>query len=195
MGNGAITMGAELLDRAYAATNAVVANITPDQLDLPTPCASWKVRDIINHVVGGGYFFAAVATDEEPMAAADRPDYSASDYHASFADGSAQALAAFHADGAMERIMKPPFGEMPGSAFVMIAAADVYTHGWDLARSTGQPSELDAETGEQLLAFATGMMSDDFRGPDPDAPFGPRVDVPDGAPVADRLAGFLGRRP
>ena len=70
-------MGAELLDRAYAATNAVVANITPDQLDLPTPCASWKVRDIINHVVAGGYFFAAVATGEEPMAAADRPDYSA----------------------------------------------------------------------------------------------------------------------
>jgi uncharacterized protein (TIGR03086 family) len=188
-------MGAELLDRAYAATGAVLAEVTPDQLDLPTPCASWKVCDVINHVVAGGYFFAAVAAGEEPMDAADRPDYSAGDYHASFADGSAKAMAAFHDEGALERTVRPPFGEVPGSVFVMIAAADVYTHGWDLARATGQPSELDAETGEQLLAFATGMMSDDFRGPDPDAPFGPRVDVPESAPVADRLAGFLGRQP
>lgn len=188
-------MSADLLARAYEATGTVLADVTPAQLDDPTPCASWKVRDVINHVVAGGYFFAAVAAGEEPMAAADRPDYSAGDYHASFADGSAKALAAFRADGAMERIMKPPFGDVPGSAFVMIAAADVYTHGWDLARATGQPADLDPETGEELLAFARGMMSDDFRGPDPDAAFGPLVDVPEEAPVADRLAGFLGRQP
>jgi uncharacterized protein (TIGR03086 family) len=188
-------MGAELLDRAYAATGAVLANVTPDQLDLGTPCVSWRVRDLLNHVIAGGYFFAAVATGEEPTPAADRPDYSAGDYHASFADGSAKALAAFRAEGAMAQIMKPPFGDVPGSVFVMIAAADVYTHGWDLARATGQRSELDPDVGEQLLAFAHGMMSDDFRGPDPTSAFGPPVEVPDDAPVADRLAGFLGRRP
>jgi uncharacterized protein (TIGR03086 family) len=188
-------MSADLLARAYEATGAVLADVTPDQLDGPTPCASWKVRDVINHVVAGSYFFAAVASGEEPMAADDRPDYSAGDYKASFADGSAKALAAFRAEGAMERIMKPAFGDVPGSMFVMVAAADVYTHGWDLARATGQPSDLDPDAGQQLLAFAHGMMSDDFRGPDPDAPFGPLVDVPDSAPVADRLAGFLGRQP
>ena len=188
-------MGAEVLDRAYAATAAVLANVTPDQLDLPTPCASWKVRDLLNHMIAGGYFFAAVATGEEPTPASERPDYSAGDFHATFADGSAQARAAFHAEGAMERIMKPRFGDVPGSVFAMIAAADVYAHGWDLARATGQPSELNPDTGEQLLAFAHGMMSDGFRGPDPTAAFGPLVEVPDDAPAADRLAGFLGRRP
>ena len=39
------------------------------------------------------------------------------------------------------------------------------------------------------------MMSDGFRGPDPTAAFGLAVEVSDDAPVADRLAGFLGRRP
>ena len=87
-------MGAELLDRAYEATGAVLAGVTRDQLDLPTPCASWKVRDLLNHVIAGGYFFAAVASGEEPTPRAERPDYSAGDFHASFADGSARARAA-----------------------------------------------------------------------------------------------------
>ena len=30
----------------------LLATVTPEQLDLPTPCASWKVRDLINHLIG-----------------------------------------------------------------------------------------------------------------------------------------------
>ena len=30
-----------------------------DQLDNQTPCAKWKVRDLLNHVIGGGYMFTA----------------------------------------------------------------------------------------------------------------------------------------
>ena len=62
-------MGAEVLDRAYTATAAVLANVAPEQLDLSTPCSSWTVRDLLNHVIAGGYFFAAVASGHEPTPA------------------------------------------------------------------------------------------------------------------------------
>ena len=45
-------MSTEAHERAFTSTRGIIANITPDQHDLPTPCASWKVRDILNHVVG-----------------------------------------------------------------------------------------------------------------------------------------------
>jgi uncharacterized protein (TIGR03086 family) len=74
----------------------------------------------------------------------------------------------------------------------MIAASDAFTHGWDLARALGQSTDLDPELAAQLLGAS--MIPDEFRGPDGQAPFGPKVDVPESAPAADRLAGVLGRQ-
>jgi hypothetical protein len=36
-------------------------------------------------------------------------------------------------------------------------------------------------------------ITDQFRGPDGQAPFGPEAAAPDGASAADQLAAFLGR--
>jgi uncharacterized protein (TIGR03086 family) len=188
-------MTVEMLERAIASTKTVLANVSPDQLDDLTPCQSWKVRDLINHFVGGTYFFAAVAkTGKPPAGDGGERDFTEGDLNATYAAGAAEAAGAFKAPGVMEKTMKLPFGELPGSAFVMIAATDEFVHGWDLARATGQPTaSLDPELAEQLLGFGQDAVPDQFRGSDGTAPFGPKVDVPDTAPAADRLAGFLGR--
>ena len=39
------------------------------------------------------------------------------------------------------------------------------------------------------------ILPDAMRGPEGQAPFGPRVEVADSLPAADRLAAFQGRRP
>jgi uncharacterized protein (TIGR03086 family) len=114
---------------------------------------------------------------------------------AAFADGSKQAIAAFSAPGAMEKPLRLPFGEMPGAAFVMMAANDQFQHGWDLAKATGQATDLDPELAGQLLGFVQAAIPDAFRGPDRKAPFGPAVSVPEAASAVDQLAGFLGRTP
>ncbi|HEX5266572.1 MAG TPA: TIGR03086 family metal-binding protein [Acidimicrobiales bacterium] len=188
-------MSADVLQKAFASTAAVLANVKADQLDDPTPCASWKVRDLLNHVVGGTHFFATIAeTGGPPAGAGDAADFSAGDFNAAFAEGAKRAVAAFRAPGAMEKQMTLPFGQLPGAVFVTIAATDSFTHGWDLARSTGQPSDLDPDLAGQLLENARGFIPDAMRGTDGQAPFGPRVDVPGSAPAADQLAGFLGRQ-
>ena len=41
----------DLLERTLQQTGAIVARVRPEQATLPTPCASWDVRALVNHVV------------------------------------------------------------------------------------------------------------------------------------------------
>ena len=186
-------MSAEVLEQAFASTAKVLANVQPGDLDKPTPCASWKIRDLVNHMVGGPYYFATTAETGVAPESPSAIDFAGGDIQATYADGTQKAVAAFAAPGAMEKMMKLPFGELPGSIFVMIASTDAFAHGWDLAKALGLSTDLDPPLAEQLLALS--MLPDEFRGPDGKSPFGPKVAVPESACAADRRAGYLGRRP
>jgi len=186
-------MSADVLARAFASTARVLANVSDDQMELPTPCVSWTVRDLVNHIVGGTRHFAITAETGTAPSRSDT-DHTAGDFKTEFREGAARAVKAFSAEGAMDKPMKLPFGELPGSVFVLIASTDAFTHGWDLAKATSQSTDLDPTVAGQLLDAVQQFLPDDFRGPDGQAPFGPRVEVPDSASAADRLAGFMGRR-
>jgi uncharacterized protein (TIGR03086 family) len=189
-----VDMGAEVLEQANASTEKVLANVARDQLDLPTPCASWKVRDVVNHLVGNNFWFEAIARDgvapERPDNAA--PDESGGDYLERFRDGAAKAVAAF--DTAMDKTLTLPWGPMPASVFIEMASADQFVHGWDLARATGRATDLDPELASRFLGFYREAIADEFRGPDPVAPFGPLVTTTASDPVA-KLAAISGRTP
>lgn len=184
------------LERAFANTQGILANVKASQLHDTTPCASWDVSRLITHIVGGSHWFA------ESMEAGASPetdttedtDFSARDYMASYEQGQKASLAAFGAPGALEKTVKLPFGEFPGEVFLGLATMDTFQHGWDLAKATGQPTDIDPELATQLLAAARASIPDAFRGPDGVAPFGPAQEAPASAPPADQLAAFLGRK-
>ena len=134
--------------------------------------------------------FAALITGQTP---AEVGDFSGGDFVAAFDENSAACLAAFRTDGAMERLVQLPFGGLPGAAFVRLAATDTFTHGWDLAKATGQLTDLAPALAAELLTNAHAMIQDSFRGPEGQARFGPEREAPAGASNADRLAAFLGR--
>jgi uncharacterized protein (TIGR03086 family) len=186
-------MVTENLERAYASTRRVLAEVEPDQLDEPTPCTSWNVRDLVNHIVGGAQWFGAAVEEGENALPADR-DWTEGDMLASFDDGARRTIAAFRAPGAQDKIVKVPFGEFPGSVFMGLVTTDTFTHGWDLAKATGQSTDLDPELAAQVLEGARLLVPDGLRGDEP-LPFGPVLDAPAGACAADRLAAFMGRRP
>lgn len=178
-------------EQAITSTRAVLTGIGPDQLEAATPCASWKVSDLVDHVVGGQYMFHSALQGRPPSAAGS--SFAVGDFVASFDEGAAQAVAAFQAEGAMDRRVRLPFGELPGSQFLYLAATDTFVHGWDLAKATGQPTDLAPELAAQLLDGARKAIGDSMRGPDGAAPFGPEQKAPEGASNADQLAAFLGR--
>jgi uncharacterized protein (TIGR03086 family) len=185
-------MSTEPYERAVGIAKQILAGVSPSQLGDATPCASWDVRALINHIVGGSYFFALSTEAGESPKDGDVPDFAAGDFVAGYADGSAKATAAFGAPGALEKIVKLPFGDYPGAAFMGLATVDTFTHAWDLAKATGQPTDLDPEFAAQLLEQSRSAISHAVRGPEP-MPFGPEQQAGSGASAADQLAAFLGR--
>jgi uncharacterized protein (TIGR03086 family) len=178
------------LDRALQGTLTILTKVQPKDLDAPTPCASWNVRALVNHFVGTARWWAAVIAGDGDVADA---DYAAGDYVAAYEESIRIAVAAFGADGAVDRTVRLPFGEFPGVVVRNLATTEQFTHGWDLARATGQPTDLDPGLAAGLLSQARLAIVDAYRGPDGQALFGPAREAPAGAAAADQLAAFLGR--
>ena len=190
MNNQQTTAPTSRLDRAFTSTRAVLAAVRPEQLDVPTPCASWDVRELINHFIGTAHWAAAVMSDNDVT---DQRDFTAGDYLATYDTYIRDALAAFETPGALDKTVRLSFTEMSGAAFMGLAAVDQFTHGWDLARAIGRATDLDPELAEELLIQTKATVADALRGPDGAAPFGPVAEAPADAVPADRLAAFLGR--
>lgn len=178
------------LEQAIEVAGGVIANVDASQMSSPTPCASWDVAALINHMVGGQGFFAAAVNGQPPSG--EPVDAASGDFQAAFASASAGCIAAFRSLDDMNQIVKAPFGEMPAQAFMGLAMTDTFQHAWDLAKATGQDTDLAPEMAEMLLAASKQNIQDSFRGPE-GAPFGAEQDATADAPAADRLAAFLGR--
>lgn len=180
------------LSRAFASTRAVLAKVGPDQLGAATPCASWDVRALINHFVGSARWGASAVAGTGYEVTAE--DYAAGDFLARYDDSIEAALTVFGSAGALEKRIELAFGEFTGADLMSMVTRDQFTHGWDLARAIGHPTDLDPELAGELLGQARVEILDAYRGAEGEAIFGPVVEAPAGACPADRLAAFLGRR-
>jgi uncharacterized protein (TIGR03086 family) len=178
------------LDQALQGTLGVLTEVRPEDLDGPTPCASWDVRALVNHFVGTARWWAATVTGDGGVTEA---DWVAGDFVAAYEESIRIAVTAFSADGVLAKTIQMPFGEFPGIVLLNLAAMEQFTHGWDLARAIGQPANLDPGLAAGLLSQARLAISDAFRGPDGQALFGSAREAPAGAGPADQLAAFLGR--
>jgi uncharacterized protein (TIGR03086 family) len=178
------------LERAWRSSRAIVANVKPEQFADPTPCQSWDVQNLLNHMIGVAYFYVSGATTGKAELS-DR-NYAEGDFLATYDEGIRQAVAVI--PQCMEREVTLPFGTIPGAMWTGIVTTDAFIHGWDLARATGQPTDLDPELAAELLEGARLFLQPAFRGADTVAPFGAEQDAPPGATNAAQLAAFLGRR-
>jgi uncharacterized protein (TIGR03086 family) len=185
-----------MMDKVLDETQRVVDGIDPSQLDEPTPCDQWTVRDVLNHITAGGDIFAIAATDgkvpDDKLGELMTADNLGADFKGAFRAAAGRASKAFEEPGVLDKVITLPFGEMPAGAAIQIAIFDLTTHAWDLASATGQSTALDPEVLGAALEIAKGLLSDDFRAA---GMFGPRVQVADDAPAQDRLAAFTGRTP
>lgn len=176
-------------DRALAAADAVVAGIEAGQWEASTPCTEMNVRAVVNHLVSGNLTFAALARDDPPP---DRSaDHLGEEPVEAFRRAGREMRDAFAEPGVLEKVFTTPFGTAPGSAIVHVRIVELLTHGWDVARATGQEPDFPDDLAERTLAATRHQLATRPEGPG--APFGPEVKVPDEAAAIDRLAGFLGR--
>ena len=182
-----------MMQRVVDTTTTVIDNTKADQLSNPTLCTEWTVKDVINHMVAGATIFAvSVEEGSVPDAMLGQlmgGDNLGDDPQGAWATASDRAMKAFALPGAMEKIVKLPFGEMPGSVALNIAIFDVATHACDLARATGQQVN-DTELLEGALAMGQQMIGPDLRMP---GVFGAEQTAGGNASAEDRLLAFAGR--
>ena len=186
----------EAFDRAIGSTAGIVTAVRLDQAGAATPCTEWDVRDLLNHMIGTLWLSEALFTDRAPrypMAPGALPpaDLAGDDPAAAYTEASAAALTAAAADDNLTRVHPTPLGDMPGPALAGFTTLDILVHGWDLAKATGQPAELDETVAAHVMAFAEQAITQDTRAPR----IGPAVPAPAGAPLTNRLVAFLGRQP
>lgn len=175
----------------YEHTGNVIAGVTDEHLDLPTPCTEWNVRELLNHTIGVMHGIAGGVTGQ-PAPDGEAPDFTADGGSAaSFEQAKQASIAAWSGDGVFDGMVNIGAGEMPPEAAIGINMLDTLTHAWDLAEALGQDRSMDAALAEATLAASKMIISDEIR----PGRFGPAVDVADDAPAHDRLAAFLGRHP
>jgi len=181
----------ETFTRAVDQTGRIVAAVKPDQLGDPTPCADWDVRALLNHTIGGVYMFDDAAQGKELDVARFEQDVVGSDPADSYEQGAAKLKKTVQQPGVLDGQWTMPFGATPGQIAISIATVECLIHGWDVAKATGQRPEYDAEVTESAMQAAQLFPPDIVRVP---GVFGPEAECPDGAPLEDRLAAFLGRK-
>jgi uncharacterized protein (TIGR03086 family) len=178
----------ESFDRAITVTRGVVGKVRDDQLSLPTPCAEWNVRNLLNHILLGDLLVTAYIRGDEPPSR--QQDHLGEDPRRTVDEAMAACRKLVGEPGRLATTTNTPMGQITVGAFVERRVADLTAHLWDLSRALGQPTDYDSELNETVIAHYKNRLDGADRTGMPVAQEQP---VPDGATAADRLAAYLGR--
>ncbi|MFH9298398.1 TIGR03086 family metal-binding protein [Streptomyces sp. NPDC017520] len=197
---------------------ALLGRVDDSRLDGPTPCPDYAVRELLGHLTGLATAFRDAARKDLGASTAVSPDAALpaldDDWREVLPLRLDEMAAAWRSPDAWTGMTRAGGVELPGEVAGAVALNELVVHGWDLARSTGQPyaaGEAELRSCEALLApaedgvaedgsAADGSAADGLDGPAADGSdggslFGPPVPVPGDASPLDRVIALSGRRP
>ena len=205
-----ITDPRTVFSNAVQLGGSVVAAVRPDQLDGPTPCGEYNVRQLLGHLVAVLERVAVLGQGGDGMAVPAEASGIADDgWQAAWEAAAADVEKAWSDDAAMARTYTFPWAVHDGAATLAMYTSELSVHTWDLARATGQRPAWD----DDVLTVALASIQVDLPGGNRAAmfdamretmppelrdftpPFAEVVPVPDDAPLIDRLVAWTGRRP
>ena len=166
-------MDLELLPKAYEATAAVLVAVPESALALASPCESWTVGEVVDHLTDVMHVFAAAIDGGPPTGGG-------------FAAAADRCLAAFRRPGALVAEHPFPFGPTPGAVIASISLSETLVHGWDIARGAGVAYAPAPEVVAAVLAVSG-------KAPSGEGMFAPPVPAPAGASPLTVLLARLGR--
>lgn len=137
-----------------------VEQITDADLERPTPCGAWNLRQLLDHMVGQHLGFTSVVRDGAADADAYRPvPFTPASWQASvdeLLDAFAVAdLGAKVVEVELHPTLPLPIGVLVGAQFL-----DTEVHAWDIAAALGARYEPDAEAVAAVLRIAEPIPDD-----------------------------------
>src|SRR5262245_18587827 len=173
--------------RVHRDVEAVASRVNRSQMVMATPCPQWDVHALLNHIIFVDLLYAALA-DARPLPAPDA-DHAGDGYVGSLHEAGELAHRAFARRGMLEEPYESPWGSGPGAVVVQHVVNELLAHGWDLARATGQATDLAPDVARHAL----GVVQAWYRDGRPDDWFAPPRQAHADATPADQLAAYLGR--
>ncbi|GLZ41760.1 TIGR03086 family metal-binding protein [Actinokineospora sp. NBRC 105648] len=173
-----------LYSRAVDSTWQVVETLSDDQLALPTPCARWTAREIVEHMVENHHNI--LTKFDKPV-----PELTG-DVRTDFRRTADAVIAAFTDDRLLETRYEIPQGTVNGAIALGIHFSDTLVHGWDLGQAVDTEVRLADDLAEALIEIVSRWPEDVWG---PDGVFAERLPVEPDAPLHDRVLALTGRSP
>lgn len=180
----ALASSVELLERSLSYTRARLAEVDGALLDRPTPCARWRLADLLVHMDD-----SLDAFTEAAGGAVQAPTRQAYDAPTRSIQAKACALLGAWSGPSPGDVVVGDL-DLTSGLLVATAALEITVHGWDVGQATGTPEPIPAGLAEELLPVAHATVAADDRG----TRFADALGVPTGAGAGERLLAFLGRR-
>jgi uncharacterized protein (TIGR03086 family) len=186
------------LEPAARRMGDLVSSVPDDLLDAPTPCPEYTLGDLVEHVGGAASAFTGAAAKDLGDATSQGPSGDSSrlsdDWRNRIPRDLAALADAWRDPDAWTGMTKAGGVDLPGEVAGLVALDELVIHGWDVARATGQPYEVDADSLEVVHGFVA-QFSEPGMEEARAGLFGPVVEVPENAPLLDRVIGLTGRDP
>jgi uncharacterized protein (TIGR03086 family) len=175
----------ELLDRSLAYTRVMLADVRPEQLDRPTPCAGWTLGRLLMHMEDALDAFteaAAGRVEVDPVPPTDTRIEALREKACALLGAWASARPV------PDRVAVGDLG-LDAPLLVATAALEITVHGWDVGQATGRRTHVPDDLARGLLPVAEHVIDPRDRGsrfasPRPTAP---------AAPADERLLAWTGR--
>ncbi len=187
------------LSPAARRMTALISGLRDDQLDAPTPCPSYSVGELLAHVGGLALAFTAAAKKERGDLVEQAPGDGnlpplPDDWRVRIPADLAALAAAWDNAEAWTGMTRIAGGDTPGEIAGLVCLDELVVHGWDLARATGQGFTSDQPSLEGSLEVLGHFQVPGKEVP-PGSAFGTVIDLPDDAPLLERVVAFTGRDP
>ncbi|MEO9325081.1 TIGR03086 family metal-binding protein [Nocardioides sp. C4-1] len=184
-----------LLLAAAAQVTPLIDGVRPADLDRPTPCDGWAVRDLLAHLAAVASRVPYLLRGGHPFDVPSMVEGVADDgWAAAWAERQPDLAASLAEDGVLDRTVHHPAGELPAAGAMLAYTSELAAHGWDLAAALGRTTDLDDEVAAACLEPTRRFLPAEIRHLD-EVPFGPVVEVDDDASSYQRLLGWYGRDP
>ncbi|MEV1007482.1 TIGR03086 family metal-binding protein [Streptomyces sp. NPDC049881] len=179
--------------RAAALAGETIAAVRLDQYGAASPCPDFDAEQLARHLIAVLRRVAVSGGGGHPFSVDSFADVPAGEWTKAWQEATAEAEAVWSDPAILGRTCELGFVTLPGAAAIVVYTTEISLHTWDLARATGQePAWDDAALAPSVAAMRFAVPAEPRGGP---VPFGPVVEVPDDAPLIDRLAGWYGRQP
>lgn len=181
----------DALELGWSHGEAIVARLSPPDLDAASACDGWDVRRTLNHTLNVCDMMTRVNRGEPPVVD-ETVDVlgDGTDIAATWARFGRENVESWRTAG-LDGMRTYCWATFPAVVAAAINLGEVVVHGWDVAGAAGMPRTIEPVLAGMVLDVYAASPLDGMREA---GELGAAVPVAPGAPAAEQLLGLLGRK-